>query len=225
MENHNNEGLAVNHENRLCVNRPYYVIADKGSGEIVEKKSRFIANLAPVESEEDALRFIEEVKKKYWDARHNCWAYIIGRQGQLVRASDDGEPQGTAGRPILEVLGGSNLTNVVAVVTRYFGGVLLGTGGLVRAYTQAAQEAVRSSVIIQMRYGNQLTVTIDYPDVGKLQYWLGQRAIPVLRSQYEVRAQMDIMIPFEDTEEVIKDIAEATMGRALVSITDSRYYS
>ena len=107
--------------------------SDIFEAEITEKKSRFIATIAPVSSEEEAASFIKDMKKKYWNARHNCSAYIIGTQQQIVHSSDDGEPQGTAGKPILSVLSGRKLYNVVAVVTRYFGGVLLGTGGLVRA--------------------------------------------------------------------------------------------
>ena len=115
-----------------------YCVLIKGSeAEIVEKKSRFIATIRPVSTEEAAIAFIDEMKKKYYDARHNCSAFVIGERGQLTRSSDDGEPSGTAGRPMLEVLLGSEIRNIAVVVTSYFGGVLLGTGGLVRAYTQA----------------------------------------------------------------------------------------
>ena len=111
----------------------YRVLLSGGEGEIVEKKSRFIATIRKCENEEEAVAFIEEMKKKYWDARHNCSAFIIGSRGELTRCSDDGEPSGTAGRPMLEVLTGSGIRNIAVVVTRYFGGTLLGTGGLVRA--------------------------------------------------------------------------------------------
>ena len=111
-----------------------------GTGEIVEKKSRFIATVRLVESEEEALSCLEALRKKYWDARHNCFVYIIGENQETVRCSDDGEPSGTAGRPMLDVVQGAGLRNVLVVVTRYFGGTLLGTGGLVRAYSQAVQE-------------------------------------------------------------------------------------
>ena len=112
----------------------YKVVYKGGQDEIIEKKSRFIATVAPVESEEKALAFIEAMKKKYWDARHNCFAYVIGERGQLAGCSDDGEPSQTAGKPMLDVLLGEEIRNIVVVVTRYFGGTLLGTGGLVRAY-------------------------------------------------------------------------------------------
>ena len=112
---------------------PYKVVYDQGTGEYEEKKSRFIASVAPVSTEQEALDFIDSVRKKYYNARHNCTAFIIGRNRELTRCSDDGEPSGTAGKPILEVLLGADVTNVAVVVTRYFGGTLLGTGGLVRA--------------------------------------------------------------------------------------------
>lgn len=204
--------------------RPYLVIAERCGGEIAEKKSRFIAHLAPVEAETEALKFIEEMRKKYWDASHNCWAYIIGRQSELMRSGDDGEPQGTAGRPMLEVLQGEGLTYVAAVVTRYFGGTLLGTGGLVRTYTRAVREGLGAAVIRQMRYGSALTVTAEYPEAGKIQYWLGQKNIPVRRIQYEERVSLDIMVPFEDTDNTVRGITEAAMGRARAEITGRYYY-
>ena len=113
----------------------YKILYKEGEAEISEKKSRFIAHIAPAQTEEEAQAFIE-IKKQYWDARHNCWAYSIGEKQPALRCSDDGEPSGTAGKPMLEVLTGQELHNVVAVVTRYFGGTLLGTGGLIRAYTE-----------------------------------------------------------------------------------------
>ncbi len=204
--------------------RPYFEISERGTGEIIEKKSRFIATVAPVWSEEEALQFIEEIKKRFWDARHNCTAYIIGRKCELVRYSDDGEPQGTAGKPILEVLYGAGLTNVAAVVTRYFGGTLLGTGGLVRAYTQAVQEGIRNTPIIQMRYGSALNIQAEYADVGKIQYLLGQRKISILQSQYEEKVTMDIMIPFEDTDTIRKAVTEATAAKAVVEVTGEGFY-
>ena len=115
----------------------YKTVLEGGAGEIVEKKSRFIATVRPVKNEEEALAFLEEMRKKYWDARHNCYAYSIGKNREFTRCSDDGEPSGTAGRPMLDVILGEDIYNVAVVVTRYFGGVLLGTGGLVRAYSKA----------------------------------------------------------------------------------------
>ena len=134
----------------------YKILYRGGEGEIVEKKSRFIATTRPVESEEEAAAFIEEMRKKYWDARHNCSAYVIGDRGQTSRCSDDGEPPQTAGRPMLDVLLGAEVRNVCVVVTRYFGGTLLGTGGLVRAYSSAVQEGLKASIIVEKHLGRKL---------------------------------------------------------------------
>ena len=145
----------------------YRTIYKEGAGEIVEKKSRFIAEAYPVAGEEEAFAHLEEVKKRYWDARHHCWAYVTGRNPGQERMSDDGEPAGTAGKPILEVIRGRELTDIFIVVTRYFGGTLLGTGGLVRAYTSAAAEALAHTEIITRIHGLKLKVTTDYTGLGK----------------------------------------------------------
>ena len=133
-----------------------------GEGELIEKKSRFIATTRPVESEEEALAFIAEMKKKYWDATHNCSAFVIGDRQQIQRCSDDGEPQGTAGRPMLDVLLGEDIHNMAVVVTRYFGGTLLGTGGLVRAYSKSVQVGLEASEVIEKRSGFLLKMAADY---------------------------------------------------------------
>ena len=132
---------------------PIKIVYEGGEGEIVEKKSRFIATVKPVESQEEALDFIAAMKKKYWDATHNCFAFVIGENQELQRCSDDGEPQGTAGRPMLDVLLGEGIHNGAVVVTRYFGGTLLGTGGLVRAYSRSVQEGLKNSRIVEKRQG------------------------------------------------------------------------
>ena len=143
----------------------YRVLLKEAQGEIEEKKSRFICVVRPVHSEQEAAAFIEEVKKKYWDARHNCSAFVLGNRQELTRCSDDGEPGGTAGRPMLEVLLGEGLCDVAAVVTRYFGGTLLGTGGLVRAYSGAVKEALAYAETGTMRYGMKLLIETDYNGV------------------------------------------------------------
>ena len=153
----------------------YKTVYKGGEGEIVEKKSRFIATVVPVHSEEEALKFVEAMKKKYWNATHNCYAYVIGENHELQRYSDDGEPGGTAGKPMLDVLIGEEIHNAAIVVTRYFGGTLLGTGGLVRAYSAAAKQGLASSVIITKNPGVKLRLATDYAGLGKIQYILGQR--------------------------------------------------
>ena len=202
----------------------YRVVYQAGSGEYEEKKSRFIANVVPVSSEEDAMAFIDSTRKKYYDARHNCTAFIIGRNRELTRCSDDGEPSGTAGKPILEVLLSEGVTNVAVVVTRYFGGTLLGTGGLVRAYTQATKEGLADAGIATMRYGKELTIGIDYTDMGKIQYILGSRQIEIAQSRYTENVEFDIRIPAEAVGALTKELTEATAARARIETTGEGYY-
>lgn len=186
------------------------------SAEIVEKKSRFIADVFPVATEEEALAALEKVKKQYWDARHHCWAYVIGEEQVQERCSDDGEPSGTAGKPILEVIRGQELHNILIVVTRYFGGTLLGTGGLVRAYTQASQEGLALSNIITRINGVKLRIETDYTGLGKIQYLLGQQGITVFESEYTERVQLTVLIPGDKEKKLSADIIEATNGQAVV---------
>lgn len=158
----------------------FLMTLEGGEGEIVEKKSRFIATVRPVASEEEALAFIEEMKKKYWDARHNCSAFVIGRNQELMRFSDDGEPQGTAGKPMLDVLLGAGLHNTAVVVTRYFGGTLLGTGGLVRAYGGAAALALQKARVVTMQ--------VVVPGVWRVSYAQYEQALRILE---EFGARLD----------------------------------
>lgn len=192
----------------------YKTVYRGGEGEITEKKSRFIANVVPVSSEEEAEEFIESMKKKYWDARHNCYAYIIGERGEIKRFSDDGEPGGTAGKPILEVLAGEGITNAAIVVTRYFGGTLLGTGGLVRAYGAAAKEGLSASAVINKIPGMRLSITTDYTGLGKIQYLLGQRGITVLDTVYTDKVEMEALVSLKEGAAVKAEIREGTNGQA-----------
>lgn len=203
----------------------YRTVYRGGTGEVVEKKSRFIADIRLVETEEEALAFIEERRKKYWDARHHCFAYIIGDMEQTVRASDDGEPSGTAGRPILNVLQGEGLRNIVAVVTRYFGGTLLGTGGLVRAYSQATQEGLKESILIDKKLGSVLRLETDYVGLGKIQYLMGQRGIPLLSSEYTDSVALEAMVPVSDTKAFTAELIDATNGTIKIEETDTCYYA
>lgn len=202
----------------------YRVLLAGGEGEIVEKKSRFIATVAKCETEEEAVRFIESTKKKYWDARHNCSAFVIGDKGELTRCSDDGEPSGTAGRPMLEVLLGEGIRNVAVVVTRYFGGVLLGTGGLVRAYTQAVKEGLANCEIGTNRPGCELEIGTDYNGIGRILYLLGQRGIEPTGSEYTDVVTLRILIPVEEEEGIRREITEATLGRARIEKKQELYY-
>lgn len=203
---------------------PYRVIIEGGEGEFVEKKSRFIATVVRAESEEEAVSFINSMKKKYWDARHNCSAFVIGERGELVRSSDDGEPSGTAGRPMLEVLLGEGIRNVAVVVTRYFGGVLLGTGGLVRAYTQAVKEGLNQCRIGYMRAGVRLEVETDYNNIGKILYILGNKGIEPEESEYTDIVKLVILFPAEWKEELSKEFTEVTAGKIKITVLDEIYY-
>ena len=185
-----------------------------GEGEIVEKKSRFIATVRPVSSEEEAVSFINEMKKKYWDARHNCSAFVIGKRQELTRCSDDGEPAGTAGRPMLDVLLKENIHNAAVVVTRYFGGVLLGTGGLVRAYQQATKAGLSASEIIEKKDGAVLFIRTDYTGIGRLQYLFAQEKITVMDTAYEADVLVKAVIPENDKKRIEKTIIEQTNGTA-----------
>ena len=191
----------------------FRVLLEGGQGEYEEKKSRFIATVRKCESEAEALSFIEETKKKYWDARHNCYAYCLGDRGELTRCSDDGEPGGTAGRPMLEVLLGEGIRNAAVVVTRYFGGVLLGTGGLVRAYTKAVQEGLRHCTLGRMRPGVELLVTTDYNGIGKILYLLKNAGIEPVSSEYTDKVTLRLVLPASGAEAVKESMVEAAGGK------------
>lgn len=203
----------------------YKTIYTGGEGEIVEKKSRFIATVRPVKTEEEALAFVEEMRKKYWDARHNCYVYSIGKNREFTRCSDDGEPSGTAGRPMLDVILGADLYDVAVVVTRYFGGILLGTGGLVRAYSGAVQAGLAESTMIEKIHGVSLEVTTDYTGIGKIQYIAGERRLPILDSEYTDKVVLHLMVPADQEERVRKAITEGTNGRAKLSKERELYFA
>lgn len=185
-----------------------------GTGEIVEKKSRFIANFKEIDSEEEALAFIGKIKKQYWDARHNCYAFVAGENHNLQRCSDDGEPAGTAGRPMLDVLLKEDIHNAAVVVTRYFGGTLLGTGGLVRAYQRAVQEGLRNSIVIEKIQGRSLKIDSDYNGIGKIQYILAKNQITAIDTSYTDRVVTEVMVPVEKLEILKQDITEGTNAAA-----------
>ncbi|HAE80560.1 MAG TPA: YigZ family protein [Lachnoclostridium sp.] len=187
-----------------------------GEGEIVEKKSRFIATLRPIASEEEAAQFLAEIRKKYWDARHHCSAFVLGERGDLTRCSDDGEPSGTAGRPMLDVLTGEGLTGCMAVVTRYFGGTLLGTGGLVRAYGGAVREGLKNCVLLTCIEGVRLVISSDYTDLGKIQYILVEEKATQENTEYTDRVTSTVLLPAADEERVRKKLTDATGGRCTI---------
>ncbi len=194
------------------------------TGEIVEKKSRFIANVRKVDREEEAVAFVEEMRKRYYDARHHCNAFVLGTRGELTRCSDDGEPSGTAGRPMLEVLLGSEIRGIAAVVTRYFGGTLLGTGGLVRAYTQALQEALKNCPTAIMKYGKRVQIDTDYNGIGKILYLLGQLGLTQESCEYTDKVCLRLIVPGETVEYFRKEVTEMTAGRSGFTILEEVFY-
>lgn len=195
-------------------NYSYKIVYEAGQGEIVEKKSRFIAHIFPIQTEEEALEHIERLKKEYWDARHNCYAYVIGSKNELQRFSDDGEPSGTAGKPILEVLLGEEIHNTLVVVTRYFGGTLLGTGGLVRAYSAATKEGLENSVVTEKCSGKKISIKTDYNGLGKLQYLMGQMDLTMADTIYTDAVEAIVILPVWKENEFLKKVTEATAGKA-----------
>lgn len=203
----------------------YRVVYEGGEGEIVEKKSRFIATVRPIETEEEAVAFVNEMKKKYWDARHNCSAFVIGSRQEVTRCSDEGEPAQTAGRPMLDVLLREGITNVAVVVTRYFGGVLLGTGGLVRAYQSATQAGLAASKIIEKRQGKKLIIHTDYNGLGKLQYLFGQQKTAILDTEYAADVVLTILVPVEQKDFLYKEIIEQTNGTAQMEWGEDAVYA
>lgn len=206
-------------------NRPIKILYQGGSGEIVEKKSRFIATIEKIESEEEALAFISKIKKQYWDARHNCYAFVAGKNQELQRCSDDGEPNGTAGRPMLDVLVREDIHNLVVVVTRYFGGTLLGTGGLVRAYQKAVQEGLKNCVVIEKMQGRMLKIDTDYNSIRKIQYILAQQQITAMDTIYTDKVEMRVMVPVERLPEFQEAVTEGTNGTARFQVGDQVEYA
>lgn len=196
-----------------------------GTGELTEKKSRFIATIAPCEDEEAALAFIDATKKKYWDARHNCSAYTIGMRHETTHCSDDGEPPKTAGRPMLDVLLNEDIHNVCVVVTRYFGGILLGTGGLVRAYQGAVKEGLKNSAIIEKQQGVRLRITTDYNGIGKLQYLFATKDCAVLSTDYAGAVTVCVLVPPEGLQGLMLEITEATSGKAGIEKEGSVWFA
>lgn len=183
----------------------FKTIEKENSAEIVEKKSRFIANIYNVESKEEAEEKIKQIKKKYYDAKHHCFAFsIIEENGITQKSSDDGEPSGTAGAPILNIIKSNNLQNVVIIVTRYFGGILLGTGGLTRAYSEAAGKVVEQSELIQKEPGMEVELEIDYNDNEKFKYYCQKNNVNIIKIEYTE----NILYKIELNEKEYKKIEE-----------------
>lgn len=177
------------------------------------QKSKFITHICHVETEAAAREFIQNLKKKYYDARHNCSAYILGENSEKQKSNDDGEPGGTAGNPILEALKKNELTNIVVVVTRYFGGIKLGAGGLIRAYSHATVLGIEKATVIQMTPFVELAITINYDLLANLEHWLRQAKIRTNEAEYADNVTLKLLIPPESITDTIAAITDITSDR------------
>lgn len=192
--------------------------------EIVEKRSKFIANLYYVETVEQAENKLKEIKKKYNDARHNCFAYrVCEKEVTVERASDDGEPSGTAGAPMLNLLSKSELTNCIIIVTRYFGGILLGTGGLVRAYTEAAKQAIEKANLVTIQIGEEILVTITYDKLGEFQYYCQKNNINVISIEYRENIICKIQTIVEEKEKILQETVKKQYNIQNIEVTKEVY--
>ncbi len=202
--------------------RGYRTIQKEAEIEIVIHKSRFIGRCFPVADEGEALAILAGLRKRHWDASHNCFAYRIGQTGAAARFSDDGEPGGTAGKPIMDVLMGKDIVNVMAVVTRYFGGVLLGAGGLVRAYSRAAADACDAAGLVQMRAGVLLCMTVEYARYSVVEGLLRERG-QITETEFGANVTIKALVRCEDAEAVIAAVIDKTDGRCRPVRTGEAY--
>ena len=194
----------------------YYVPTGFGEGEYEEKRSRFIGHIQPVETEDEARQFVADMKKKYYDARHNCWCYRI--RGGAVRYSDDAEPQGTAGLPMLEIFQREGVENVVCVVTRYFGGVLLGTGGLLRAYQKATKTALEAAGISIVRQWTEMEITCSYSDFEKVRTEIENMDGIISDTQYSENVKITALVSEGAESSVAERIQDRTAGKGSCSV-------
>ncbi len=202
----------------------YITIKDFGEDRFEEKKSEFIGYAKRVESEEEAKAFINEIKNMHKQARHNCSAYIIGENMNIQRYSDDGEPQGTAGIPILEVMKKSRVTDCAVVVTRYFGGILLGTGGLTRAYTKGASISIKAAGIVEKVEGLKLSFEMEYDLFGKVQYLCGQNSWHMEDTEYSDKVIVHVLAEKAIVENIENEIVEITNGKIIVRKSEEGIY-
>lgn len=201
----------------------YLTVKAKGSDELIIQKSRFIGYVRRVETEEDAQAFIQEIKKKHYDATHNCSAYIIGENDQIQKANDDGEPGGTAGVPILEVLKRQKLKDTAVVITRYFGGIKLGAGGLIRAYGNATTRAIQATGVVKRQLMQGFTVTVDYTLIGKLKNELRQSDYVLNSTDYQEKVSFFVYVKKGEEDTFKKWIVDLTNDQATIEEKDHAY--
>lgn len=203
----------------------FKTIKENSSAEILEKKSRFIANVFYVESIEEAEKYIKDVKKKYHDAKHNCVAYAIetGDGGLAIKFNDDGEPSGTAGAPMLKVILEQEFSNILVIVTRYFGGILLGTGGLVRAYTQVTKDALDKATYIYKTLGKEMKMEIEYDELKNLKYYLEKNSIKITKIEYSDNITATIEIPNNKIENFTNNVNKKLLKVSKYDILQEKY--
>ncbi len=192
---------------------PYKTLRQSASDELIINKSRFIGYGSPAQTEEEALAFLKGIREKHKDATHNCYAYVIGRNAGIMRYSDDGEPGGTAGLPMMEVLKAQGVVNCCVVVTRYFGGILLGAGGLVRAYTQGCVAALKASGVVVMEPSQQYLCEVGYPLWDKVQYALKSLPVQLLGSEFTTAVTFTLLVREKDAQQVLENLTRVTDGK------------
>ena len=206
----------------MSLKSSYKTVFTESETLLVEKKSKFISHVKPVKNEEEALSYLAEMRAKYSDARHNVYAYVID-ENNIFRYSDDGEPSGTAGMPVLDTIRKEGLVDVVVVITRYFGGTLLGTGGLVHAYSQSAKQGLLESKIVEMNLSDILSVRVDYSLIGKMQHKFVTDGYTLEDTIFESDVNFIVSSPIDKTERLIADIIELTNGNAKCEVVDKKY--
>jgi uncharacterized YigZ family protein len=207
------------------LNSIYRTVHKFGRDEIIINKSRFIGYSMPIESEKDALDFIDKIKTEHRDATHNVYAYVLGESNNVQKFSDDGEPSGTAGIPVLEVIKKEDLRNVVVVVTRYFGGIKLGAGGLIRAYTKGAKIGLEAGIIVEKVLHHKLKVRISYSLYGMMENFLNTQGYIVDDIQYDDAVNIYVYVKFSEVERFINTVRDMTSGNADIEDIGEEYIS
>lgn len=208
----------------IKIENKYMTVRNCASAEIIEKRSRFIAYVRPAASEEDALEYLNYIKQKHRDARHNVYAYVI-RENNIMRYSDDGEPGGTAGMPVLDIIKKEELCDIIIVVTRYFGGVLLGTGGLVHAYSAAAKAGIKAAGIANMVLCRRIVLECDYNLIGKVKYEISRFPDAVCgEAQYGEKVSFDVYIPTDKENSFVDGINDKTNANVKMKLDEIDYF-
>lgn len=202
----------------------YITIRDFGEDSFIEKKSEFIGYARRCETEEEAKAFVSEIKNMHKQATHNCWAYVVGKNMGIQRYSDDGEPQGTAGIPILEVMKKSNVTDCAIVVTRYFGGIMLGAGGLTRAYTKGASIALKAGGVVEKVEGSKVSLYMDYDMLGKVQYVCAQNNWHIEDTEYSDKVVIHILSENTKIEDIKNEMIESSSGKIDIKLSEEGIY-